>query len=141
MHINENSVHTEVLKAFYNLEVIMIAFKNNDIKEMINIKLATTRAICSKITDSNLTGLSDAAKLEFADVIEFVAILMLEHAGEFPEEWTSDKLVDLYYHKLPLLLDQNKRKNIKDILITYVDLVGEALELPNYLEIKKELAC
>jgi len=113
---------------------------NNYIREMINVKLETTRAICNKIVNSNLTNLSDAAKLEFADIIELIAILMLEHAGEFPEEWTNEKLVDIYHHKLPTLLNQRERKNIKDILMTYVDFVGSALELPNYLEIKEGLA-
>ena len=118
----------------------MRAFNDGDIREMINIKLETTRAICNKIIDSNLINLSDAAKLEFADIIELIAILMLEHAGEFPEEWTSEKLIDIYHYKLPTLLNQRERKNIKDILLTYVDFVGNALELPNYLEIKKDLA-
>jgi hypothetical protein len=113
---------------------------SDDIKEIIKIKLETTRAICNNITDSNLTNLSEAAKLEFADVIELIAILMLEHAGEFPEEWTSEKLVDIYHFKLPTLLEPEERQNIKVIIMTYVQFVGEALELPNYLEIKKELA-
>jgi len=119
---------------------MMKTLSNNDIQEIIGIKLETTRAICNNITDSNLTGLSDAAKLEFADIIELIAILMLEHAGEFPEEWTSEKLIDIYHHKLPTLLDLNERKNIKAVLMTYIDFVGNALELPNYLEIKKDLA-
>jgi len=118
----------------------MRTLSNEDIQEIIHIKLETTRAICNHIIDSNLTALSDAAKAEFADIIELVAILMLEHAGEFPEEWTSEKLVDIYHHKLPTLLNQSERKNIKDVLMTYVEFVGNALELPNYREIKKDLA-
>ena len=119
---------------------MMIKLKDTDIREIINIKLDTTKAICNNITDSNLTNLSDAAKLEFADIIELVAILMLEHAGEFPEEWTSEHLVDVYHHKLPTLLSVEERRNLKDIMMTYVDFVGEALELPNYQEIKESLA-
>ena len=115
----------------------MRTINDNYIIEMINIKLETTRAICDKIVDSNLTKLSDAAKIEFADIIELFAILMLEHAGEFPEDWSNEKFVDVYEHKLPILLNQYERQNIKDILIAYVDFVGKALELPNYLEIKK----
>lgn len=110
---------------------------HEDIKDMINIKLETTRAICNTITSSNLTSLSEAAKLEFADIIELVAILMLEHAGEFPEEWTSEKLVDIYHFKLPTLLEPEERQNIRNIIMTYVKFVGEALELPNYLKIKE----
>jgi len=119
----------------------MSRVSSHDIKEIINIKLDTTRAICNKIVGSNVTNLSEAAKLEFADIIELIAILMLEYAGEFPEEWTSKKLVDIYHYKLPALLNQGERENIRDILITYVDFVGTALELPNYLEIKERLAC
>ena len=119
---------------------IMRILNDDDVREFINIKLETTRAICNHITDSNLTHLSDAARLEFADIIELVAILMLEHAGEFPEEWTSEKLVDVYHHKLPTLLEPEERRNIKDIMMTYVGFVGDALELPNYREIKKNLA-
>ena len=118
----------------------MKTLSNEDILEIIHIKLETTRAICNNIIDSNLTKLSDAAKAEFADIIELIAVLMLEHAGEFPEEWTSEKLVDIYHHKLPTLLNPIERKNIKDVLMTYVDFVGHALELPNYRKIKKELA-
>ena len=113
---------------------------SDDISALIDVKLETTRAICNRITDSNLTNLSGAAKLEFADVIELVAILMLEYAGEFPEEWTSEKLVDVYHFKLPTLLEPEERQHIKDIIMTYVTFVGEALELPNYVEIKKNLA-
>ena len=118
----------------------MRTLNDADMREFINIKLETTRAICNHITDSNLTKLSDAAKLEFADIIELVAILMLDAAGEFPEEWTSEKLVDIYHHKLPTLLEPEERRNIKDVIMTYVEFVGDALELPNYLEIKKNLA-
>ena len=113
---------------------------SDDITELIDIKLETTRAICNTITYSNLADLSGAAKLEFADIIELIAILMLEHAGEFPEEWTGEKLIDIYHFKLPTLLEPEERQNIKDILMTYVSFVGEALELPNYMEIKKNLA-
>ena len=118
----------------------MRTLSNDDIQEIITIKLETTRAICNHIIDSNLAELPDAAKAEFADVIELIAILMLEHAGEFPEEWTSERLIDIYHYKLPTLLDQSERKNIKDVIMTYVDFVGNALELPNYLKIKKDLA-
>ena len=118
----------------------MKTLSNEEIRGIIDIKLETTRAICNSIIDSNLTNLSDVAKFEFADLIELVAVLMLEYAGEFPEEWTSEKLVEVYHHKLPTLLDPNERKNIKDVLMTYVDFVGNALELPNYREIKKTLA-
>ena len=111
-----------------------------EVKEMIHIKLETTRAICERITDSNLTKLSSEAKAEFADIIELVAVLMLEYAGEFPEEWSSEQLIDIYHHKLPTLLSPVERRNIKDILMTYVDFVGGALELPNYREIQKNLA-
>ena len=120
--------------------LVMRTLSNDDIKEIITIKLETTRAICNHIIDSNLTALSDAAKAEFADVIELIAILMLEYAGEFPEEWTSERLIDIYHHKLPTLLKLGERENIKDVLMTYVDFVGNALELPNYLKIKKDLA-
>jgi len=113
---------------------------NEDIKEIIHIKLETTKAICEHITDSNLTNLSNVAKAEFADIIELIAVLMLEYAGQFPEEWTSEKLVDIYHHRLPTLLSPQERSNIKDILMTYVDFVGHALELPNYKEIKENLA-
>lgn len=113
---------------------------SEDVRELIDIKLETTRAICNTIVDSNLINLSGAAKLEFADIIELVTILMLEHAGEFPEEWTSEKLVDVYHFKLPTLLEPKERQNIKDIMMTYVTFVGEALELPNYMEIRKNLA-
>ena len=118
----------------------MRTLNDDDIREMITIKLETTRAICNNIIDSNLADLSDAAKAEFADIIELVAILMLEHAGEFPEDWTSEQLVDVYHHKLPTLLQLEERQNIKDIIMTYVQFVGDALELPNYQEIKKDLA-
>ena len=118
----------------------MSMLTNDDIREIIDIKLETTRAICNNITNSNLVELSDAAKAEFADVIELVAVLMLEQTGEFPEEWTSEKLVDIYHHKLPTLLTKTERRNIKDIIITYVEFVGGALELPNYREIKESLA-
>lgn len=119
---------------------IMSKLNNEDIKEIIHIKLETTRAICDRITDSNLTLLSNVAKAEFADIIELIAVLMLEYAGQFPEEWTSEKLVDIYHHRLPTLLSPSERNHIKDILMTYVDFVGHALELPNYKEIKKSLA-
>ena len=118
----------------------MMALNDIEIKEIIDIKLETVRAICNHIVDSNLTHLSAAAKAEFADIIELVAVLMLEHAGELPEEWTSEKLTDIYHHKLPTLLKPVERRNIKDILLTYTEFVGQALELPNYLEIKKDLA-
>jgi len=118
----------------------MSMLTTDDIKEFIDIKLETTRAICNNITNSNLTDLSEAAKSEFADIIELIAVVMLEQAGEFPEEWSSEKLIDIYHHKLPTLLTLEKRKNIKDILMTYVEFVGAALELPNYREIKKNLA-
>lgn len=113
---------------------------SEDIGELIDIKLETTRAICNTIINSNLIEISGAAKLEFADIIELVAILMLEYAGEFPEEWTSENLVDVYHFKLPTLLALEERQNIKDIIMTYVSFVGDALELPNYIEIKKNLA-
>jgi len=113
---------------------------HDDMREIINIKLETIRAICNQITHSNLANLPDCAKLEFADIIELIAVLMLEYAGEFPEEWTSEKLVDIYHFKLPTLLEAEERQNIKDIIMTYVGVVGEALELPNYMEIKKNLA-
>ena len=109
----------------------------NNVKELIDIKLETTRSICDCITDSNLTNLSEAAKLEFADIIELIAILMLEHAGEFPEAWTNEKLLDVYHLKLPTLLEPEERQNIKDVIMAYVQVVGDALELPNYREIKE----
>jgi len=118
----------------------MSTLDSEEIKEMIHIKLETTRAICERITDSNLTKLSNVAKAEFADIIELVAILMLEYAGQFPEEWTHEELVDIYHHRLPTLLSPAERANIKDILMTYVEFVGSALELPNYREIQKNLA-
>jgi len=118
----------------------MSTLNNEEIKEIIHIKLETTKAICDRITDSNLTKLSNVAKAEFADIIELIAVLMLEYAGEFPEEWTSEKLVDIYHHRLPTLLSPSERTNIKDILLTYVEFVGNALELPNYKEIQKNLA-
>lgn len=118
----------------------MVMLQQEEIMEMINIKLETTRSICNTITDSNLSNLSAAAKAEFADVIELMAILMLEHAGEFPEEWSSEKLVDIYHHKLPTLLHPTERQNLKEILMSYLDFVGRALELPNYLDIKENLA-
>ena len=118
----------------------MSSLSIDDIQEIITIKLETIRAICNHIVDSNLAKLSDATKAEFADVIELIAILMLEHAGEFPEEWTSEKLIDIYHHKLPTLLAPSERRNIKEVLITYLDFVGNALELPNYMKIKKDLA-
>lgn len=113
---------------------------SDDMRELIDIKLETTRAICHTIINSNLTDLSGPAKLEFADMIELVAILMLDYAGEFPEEWTSDQLIDIYHFKLPTLLEPAARQNMKAIILTYVAVVGEALELPNYMEIKKNLA-
>lgn len=113
---------------------------SEDMRELIDIKLETTRAICNTIIDSNLLNLSRDAKLEFADVMDLVTILMLEYAGEFPEDWTSEKLVDVYHFILPTLLEPEERQNIKDIIMTYVEFVGEALELPNYIEIKKNLA-
>ncbi|MCL1990538.1 MAG: hypothetical protein FWG67_06570 [Defluviitaleaceae bacterium] len=118
----------------------MSTLETHDINEIIHIKLETTRAICEHITDSHLTQLSNAAKAEFADIIELIAILMLEHAGEFPEEWTHEKLSDIYHYKLPTLLSPSERQNIKNILITYVEFVGQALELPNYKDIRKNLA-
>lgn len=113
---------------------------SEDFEELITIKLETTRQICNTIINSNLIDLSDAAKVEFADIMELIAVLMLEYAGEFPEAWTSEKLVDIYHFKLPTLLELEERRNIKDIIMAYVTFVGEALELPNYMEIKKNLA-
>ncbi|MCL2560501.1 MAG: hypothetical protein FWE07_08445 [Turicibacter sp.] len=112
----------------------------DDMQELIEIKLETTRAICNCIAHSSLTTLSEAAKSEFADIIELMAVLMLDVAGEFPEDWTSEHLTDVYHFKLPTLLEEDERQNIKEILMTYLDFVGEALELPNYTEIKKNLA-
>jgi hypothetical protein len=126
---------------YNNLGVETVSTLNtDDMREMINIKLETTRAICNTITESKLMNLSNAAKSEFADIIELMAILMLEYAGEFPEEWTTEKLVDVYHHKLPTLLEPEARRNIKEIIMTYVDFVGNALELPNYIKIKESLA-
>ena len=118
----------------------MKGLNNEEIQELIHIKLETTRAICDQIVDSNLAKLSDAAKAEFADIIELIAILMLEHGGEFPEAWSHEKLMDIYHHKLPTLLSVQERSNIKDVLMTYLEFVGHALELPNYKEIQKNLA-
>jgi len=118
----------------------MNGLNHEEIQELIHIKLETTRAICEKIVDSNLAKLPKAAKAEFADIIELVAILMLEEGGEFPEAWSHEKLMDIYHFKLPTLLTPEQRRNIKDILITYVEFVGTALELPNYKAIKKDLA-
>jgi len=110
-----------------------------EMKELIEIKLETTRAICNSITNTHLAELSEPAVFEFADIIELIAILMLEHAGEFPESWTPEKLIDVYHFRLPTLLEPKQRTHIKEILMTYLDFVGHALELPNYREIKQEL--
>ena len=118
----------------------MKSLNEQEIQEIITIKLETTRAICNTITGSGLTDLSTDAKVEFADIIELFAILMIEHAGEFPEDWSSHALSEIYHHKLPTLLHKNERRNIRDILMTYVEFVGNALELPNYRQIKEELA-
>ena len=118
----------------------MKTFNEQDIQEIITIKLETTRAICDAVAGSTFVDLSADARIEFADIIELFAVLMLEHAGEFPEEWSSSKLSEVYHYKLPTLLHKNERKNIREILMTYVSFVGEALELPNYREIKEELA-
>ena len=118
----------------------MKTLNEQDIQEIITVKLETTRAICDTITGSKLIELSAAARAEFADIIELFAILMLEHTGEFPEEWSSNKLSEIYHYKLPTLLHKSERQNIREILMTYVSFVGEALELPNYREIKEELA-
>lgn len=111
-----------------------------DLTELIHLKLETTRAICHTISHSSLHHLPECAKLEFADIIELIAILMLQEAGEFPEEWTSENLMDVYHFKLPTRLSIAQRQNIKDILLTYLQFVDEALELPNYREIQKNLA-
>ena len=118
----------------------MKSLNEQEMQEIITIKLETTRAICNTITGSGLANLSSNARAEFADIIELFAILMTEHAGEFPEEWSSSKLSEIYHLKLPTLLDKNECKNIREILVTYVDFVGTALELPNYQVIKEELA-
>lgn len=118
----------------------MSTFTEKEIQEIITVKLETTRAICHNITNSNLTNLSEAAKAEFADIIELIAILMLEATGQFPEDWSSEQLIDIYHYKLPTLLDKRERQNLKSILSTYIDFVGAALELPNYKKIKEELA-
>ena len=118
----------------------MNGLNSEDIQELIHIKLETTRAICEQIVDSNLAKLSSAAKAEFADIIELIAILMLEYSGEFPEAWSHDKLMEIYHHKLPTLLSVQERANVKAVLMTYVEFVGQALELPNYKDIRKDLA-
>ena len=118
----------------------MKTLNEQDIQEIITVKLETTRAICNVVTESSLTELSADARAQFADIIELFAVLMLEHAGEFPEDWSSEKLSEIYHYKLPTLLHKTERKNIREILITYVKYVGEALELPNYRQIKEELA-
>jgi len=118
----------------------MTNLTDKEMMALIHVKLETTRAVSNCITDSQLASLSDVEAFEFADLIELVAILMLEEAGEFPDAWTSESLMDIYHYKLPTLLSIDERKNIKRILMTYVDFVGSALELPNYVQIKKDLA-
>jgi len=106
----------------------------------IDVKLETTRLICQKIANSNVAPLPCEAKYQFANVIELVTILMIKHAGQFPYEWTSEKLLEVYQQELPLVLDQSVQPHTRDILLTYSNVIHEAFGLQNYLDISKKLA-
>jgi|GEM_PF-1902047 len=106
----------------------------------VDVKLETTRLICQQITNSKVVTLPCEAKYQFTNVIELVTILMIKHAGQFPYEWTSEKLLEVYQEELPLVLDRNIQPHTRDILLTYSNLIHEAFGLKNYLDISKKLA-
>jgi len=106
----------------------------------IDVKLETTRLICQQITNSNLVPLPQDAKYQFTNVVELMTILMIKYAGQFPYEWTSEKVLEVYQQELPLVLDQSVQHHTRDILLTYSNVIHEAFGLQNYLEISKKLA-
>ena len=112
----------------------------NGLNEIIDLKLETTRAICTQIINTGIASLSTDEQKYFTNVIELVAILMIKHAGEFPDKWTCDNLLEVCRNTLPLLLDSDVQIHTKNILLTYVNIIYEVFGFENYATIKKNLA-
>ena len=101
-------------------------------EEIITTTLETTSQICKTILNTNLVKLPQEAKNKFTDTIQLIQILMLSNFKEFPDHWTLDSIQKTYHQILPNLLTETERKYTKDILITYLDIVGNATNLSSY---------
>lgn len=108
-------------------------------EEEIDLMLDTAKAICQKILNSGLSTLNEDAKQQFTSIIELIHIVMLGNFKELPDSWTANNIEIACKDILPSLLSADDQTYVLDILVNYVDIVGIAQELPNYLEIKNRL--
>lgn len=137
--VNELESASEFISDLMNIEEHMNANRNDDIDETIDLILSTSKEICQSIlgSDTLSSHLSETVKNQFSNVVELFHVVMLGHFKELPDHWSEENVTKACKEILPTLLTEEELKIVPDILTHYLDVVGEAEVIPNYLHLQK----
>lgn len=104
------------------------------IENEIELVLSTSKEICRYILSSDsLSGwLSEGAKVQFESIIELFHVVMLGHFHELPSHWSLNSVERACKEILPNLLTKEELVLVPEVLIHYLNVVGEAEKNPNY---------
>ena len=110
-----------------------------DIEENIDLVLLTSREICQNILECDALSrhLPEGVKQQFTNIVELFHVVMLGHFQELPDHWSVQNVERACKEVLPGLLTEEELKIVPDILTHYLDVVGEAELIPNYIHLQK----
>lgn len=137
--VTELEAANEFVSDLLKVEQQMDLSLDFDAEENIDLVLATTKEICQNILECESLSrhLPQNVKRQFTNIIELFHVVMLGHFKEFPDHWTVENVERACKEILPSLLSEEELKVVPDILTHYLDIVGEAELIPNYINLQK----
>jgi len=137
--VNQLEAATEFVNDLLKIGESFDLSQDFDEEQSIDMVLLTTQEICRNILEcESLTrNLSDRARRQFTNIMELFHVVMLGNFQEFPDHWSVENVERACKEILPELLTQEELSVVPDILSHYLDIVGEAELIPNYVTLKQ----
>ncbi len=109
-----------------------------DEEENLDLLLLTTQEICRNILECESLSqhLSSEVKQQFTNIVELFHVVMLGHFKEFPDHWSIANVERACKEILPGLLTEEELKLVPKILTHYLNVVGEAELIPDYIHLQ-----
>lgn len=139
MKVSELEAATDFVCDLMKIEEQFDTSMKVDIEENIDLVLLTSRKICQNILECDALSrhLPEGVKRQFTNIVELFHVVMLGHFRELPDHWSVQNVERACKEILPGLLTEEELKIVPDILTHYLDVVGEAELIPNYIHLQK----
>lgn len=139
MKVPELEAATEFICDLMKIEEQFDTSMEVDIEENIDLVLLTSKEICQNILECETLSrhLSEGVKRQFTNIVELFHVVMLGHFQELPDHWSVQNVGRACKEILPELLTEEELKIVPEILTHYLDVVGEAELIPNYIHLRK----